>query len=103
MTETAPGYVQAWQCIGCGRIEAPQPCIGVCRDRKVLLVGRDEHDAALAEIARLQNALAAAASRLSRFGSATPREGQWEASYRALQVQVREVLACLSPDAPGPD
>ena len=103
MTETASGYVQAWQCIGCGRIEAPQPCIGVCRDRKVLLVGRGEHDAALAEIARLQNALAAAASRLSRFGSATPREGQWEASYRALQVQVREVLACLSPDAPGPD
>lgn len=101
MTEPAPGYVQAWQCIGCGRIEAPQPCIGVCRDRKVLLVGKDEHDAALAEIARLRGALTAAASRLSRFGNAVPREGQWEASYRALQVQVREVLASMARDTPG--
>lgn len=100
MTEPAPGYVQAWQCIGCGRIEAPQPCIGVCRDRKVLLVGKDEHDAALAEIARLRGALTAAASRLSRFGNAVPREGQWEASYRALQVQVRELLASMARDTP---
>ena len=22
-------YVAAWQCIGCGKIEAPQTCIGV--------------------------------------------------------------------------
>jgi hypothetical protein len=28
-------YVKAWQCIGCGKIEAPQACIGVCQDRKV--------------------------------------------------------------------
>ena len=31
-------YIQAWQCIGCGKIEAPQTCVGVCRDRKILLV-----------------------------------------------------------------
>jgi hypothetical protein len=24
-------YVKAWQCIGCGKIEAPQTCIGVCQ------------------------------------------------------------------------
>ena len=41
-------YLQAWQCIGCGKLEAPQTCIGVCRDKKVFLVGKDEHDAALA-------------------------------------------------------
>lgn len=89
------GYVQAWQCIGCGRIEAPQPCIGVCRDRKVLLVGKEEHDCALAEIQRLRTALAGASTMLLRFGAATPHSGQWENSYRALQVQVREVLAVL--------
>jgi hypothetical protein len=27
--------VKAWPCIGCGKIEAPQTCIGVCHDRKV--------------------------------------------------------------------
>jgi hypothetical protein len=89
-------YVQAWQCIGCGRIEAPQPCIGVCRDRKVLLVGQDTHEAAREEIRRLRETLAAASAMLLRFGAATPRDGQWENSYRALQLQTREVLALLA-------
>ena len=31
-------YAKAWQCIGCGRIEAPQPCLGICEDRKVEFV-----------------------------------------------------------------
>ncbi|MBI3042566.1 MAG: hypothetical protein HYY78_07040 [Betaproteobacteria bacterium] len=29
--------VAVWQCIGCGRIEGPQPCIGVCEDRRTYL------------------------------------------------------------------
>lgn len=35
--------VKAWQCIGCGEIEAPQTCIGVCQDRKVDFVYASEH------------------------------------------------------------
>lgn len=89
-------YIQAWQCIGCGKIEAPQTCIGVCRDRKVFFVGKDEHEAALAEIARLRAQLDHAAALLLRFERATPRDGQWERSYHALQAQVREVRATLA-------
>ena len=37
-------YVEAWQCIGCGKIEAPQTCIGVCRDRKVAFVYAEDHE-----------------------------------------------------------
>lgn len=97
MSAAADGdYVPAWQCLGCGRIEAPQPCIGVCRDRKVLLVGQDRHEKALNEIRHLHETLTAASSMLQRFGAATPREGQWESSYRALQWQVREVLVLLA-------
>lgn len=88
-------YIQAWQCIGCGKIEAPQPCIGVCRDRKVLFIGKHEHEAALAEIARLRAQLQAAASRLQRFGLAAPRPGQWETAYAALRDEVRELLSQL--------
>lgn len=88
-------YIQAWQCIGCGKIEAPQTCIGVCRDRKVFMIGKDEHEAALAEIARLRAQLDHAAALLLPFERATPREGQWERSYRALQAQVREVRSVL--------
>ena len=89
-------YIQAWQCIGCGKIEAPQTCIGVCRDKKVYLVGKGDHDAALAEILRLYTQLETAASMLLRFERATPREGQWERAYLALQEQVREVRAVLA-------
>lgn len=92
----AGDYVPAWQCTGCGRIEAPQPCIGVCRDRKVLLVGQDTHAKALDEIRRLRESVAAASSMLLRFAVATPRDGHWESSYRALQSQVRDVLAVLA-------
>ena len=38
--------VKAWQCIGCGKIEAPQTCIGVCQDRKVEFVYASEHEEA---------------------------------------------------------
>lgn len=88
-------YIQAWQCIGCGKIEAPQPCIGVCRDRKVLFIGKDEHEAALAEIARLRAQLQSAASRLQRFGLAAPRPGQWETAYTALRDEARALITEL--------
>ena len=90
------GYLQAWQCIGCGRVEAPQTCIGVCRDRKVYFIGRDEHEAVLAEVARLRQRLDEAASMLLRFERAAPRAGQWERGWHALQAQARDVRALLT-------
>lgn len=88
-------YIQAWQCIGCGKIEAPQPCIGVCKDRKVFFIGKDEHERALAEAAALQKRLSMARAMLQRFTLAKPRSGQWEASWLALQAELREALAVL--------
>ena len=66
-------WIQAWQCIGCGKIEAPQPCIGVCRDRKILMVGKDDHERALAEGVVLRAQLARARAMLQRFSLATPQ------------------------------
>lgn len=97
-------YTQVWQCIGCGRIEAPQPCIGVCKDRKVFMVGRDEHERVLAENHALRARLESAHAMLLRFGQARPREGQWESAWNALQPQLREALAVLAatePQAPA--
>ena len=46
-TESQASQVdEAWRCIGCGRIEAQRPCIGVCEDRKVRLVFRPRSPAA---------------------------------------------------------
>jgi len=41
---TGPARMVVWQCIGCGKIEGPQACIGVCQDRKVEMVYASVHD-----------------------------------------------------------
>lgn len=97
MTDT----IEAWQCIGCGRVEAPQTCIGVCRDRKVQLVGLADFEQARAEAEALRERLANVHARLQRFALARPNEGRWEAAWQALQAQLREVLGTL-PDAASP-
>ena len=91
--------VTVWRCIGCGRIEAPQPCIGVCQDRKVDLVYATEHEDALTRLAFARRHVNALEGLVRRFASTTPREGEWEHSYRALQDQARRVLAALAIDS----
>lgn len=81
MTERIAG----WRCVGCGKVDAPQPCVGVCQDRKVELVLAGDYDALLARTSELESALAL----IARI---TPREGEWEASWRALQERARQVL-----------
>jgi hypothetical protein len=88
--------LEAWQCIGCGRIEAPQTCIGVCQDRKIVMVGIEEHQQALAAAAVLRDQLQEVRALLSRLALSTPRGGQWEQSWRALQLQARSLLTSLS-------
>lgn len=85
-------YIQVWQCIGCGRIEAPQPCLGVCRDRKAWVVGKDQHERALAHMRGMQQRIDALRMLLSRFVTTTPRSGGWEASWNLLQEQARQAL-----------
>ena len=89
MTET----VKAWQCIGCGKLEAPQTCIGICQDRKVELVYANDHREALA---RAHAQTGAMELLVRHIAWTTPREGEWERSYRALQVRARRALAQAS-------
>jgi len=88
-------YILAWQCVGCGKIEAPQPCIGVCRDRKILMVSKDEHDAVAAQLEHARSLVRLAIDMLGRVAHSTPKQGQWERSYRALQEQARTSIAAL--------
>ena len=83
-------FVKAWQCIGCGKIEAPQTCVGVCQDRKVELMYAHEHLAAMAGAHAQKSALE---SLVRQIASTTPRDGEWERSYRALQKRARLALA----------
>ena len=89
------GRVKAWQCIGCGTLDAAKTCIGVCEYRKVELVHAQAHDHAL-EAARLAQARAEALlSVVSRLARTTPREGEWQRSYLAIQRDARRALGAL--------
>lgn len=77
--------IAGWRCIGCGKVDAPAPCIGVCQDRKVELVQASDYDALLARAAELEAALALIAR-------VTPREADWKASWDALQARARKLL-----------
>lgn len=85
MASKATERIKAWQCIGCGKIDAHQPCIGVCQDVKVDLVYAFDHDRALARTAELE-------SLVSLLAHSTPREGEWEHSYRLLQERAKALL-----------
>jgi hypothetical protein len=87
------GIVKAWQCIGCGKIEAPQTCIGVCQDRKVELVYATQHRDLVTQLAELRERSQALARLVGRLARTTPRDGHWESSYRALQDEARALVA----------
>jgi hypothetical protein len=100
------GRIQAWQCIGCGRVEAPQNCIGVCQDRKIELVDARRFD----ELQRHLDAERIKSGRLlalvQRLAWSKPRPDAWERSYQALQEQARALVeeirkAAQSAEAPA--
>jgi hypothetical protein len=94
--DRAADAVEAWRCIGCGRIEAPAPCIGVCEDRKVRLVLAADHEAALARLSEAKAAAAALEGVVRRLATTKPRAGAWERSYKALQAEAERALTGLS-------
>ena len=80
------GTVVLWQCIGCGKLERTESCVGVCTDRKVEMVYAADHADALLRIEALEEIV-------RRLATITPRNGEWEANYRALQSHARRALA----------
>ncbi|NEZ02683.1 hypothetical protein G4Y73_00800 [Wenzhouxiangella sp. XN201] len=79
---------KAWECTGCGRIEAPQPCLGICQDRAVELVHAEAYRQLQDDNARMRELIL-------RLAGTSPREGQWEAGYRAVQARAAELLERL--------
>ena len=96
-------YVKAWQCVGCGRIDAPQTCIGVCEYSKAEFVYAFEHEQVLAQAGAASRRAETFAALVRQLATTTPRNGEWERSYRALQDQARRALAAAAIDSPGAD
>jgi len=89
-------HVIAWQCIGCGRIEGPQPCIGVCEDRRTEFVYASDHEAVLAQLERSRRQAEALAEVVRQIAHTMPRAGQCERTWRALQARARRALEALA-------
>jgi hypothetical protein len=88
-------YVKAWQCIGCGKIEALQTCVGICQDRKVEFVYASEHEETVIELALARKQAGALEALVRRLACTNPHDNEWEHSYRALQEQARATLAAM--------
>ena len=91
--------IAAWQCIGCGKIDGPQTCIGICQDRKVDFVYASLYDEALARTELIRRRAELLEAIVRRLASTTPREGEWERSYRAMLEQARRAMAVLTEEA----
>lgn len=85
--------LKAWQCIGCGRVEAPQTCVGVCEDRRVEFVRAGDYDALEARLREAERRAQSLEGLVRQLLMTTPREGAWERSYRALQQRARALIA----------
>jgi hypothetical protein len=92
--------VKAWQCIGCGKIEALQTCVGVCQDRRVEFVYAFEHEQTLAKLASALTRVEELEALACQLAWTKPRPGEWEHSYRALQLRARRILALISVKLP---
>ncbi len=90
--------IKAWRCIGCGRIEAPQNCLGVCQDRRTEIVEADAYRDALARADAAEHNYRALRSLVSQLARITPTAGHWQDSYEALQQRARKLLAETQPD-----
>lgn len=77
--------IEAWKCVGCGRVQAERPCIGVCTDRRVELVDAADY----AELAWRVEQLEAV---LALIAHITPKPGALPANWQALQARARALL-----------
>ena len=71
---------KGWQCVGCGKIDVDRPCLGICQDRPVRVVVAEDYEALAERSRRLE-------SIVRRLVWSTPRPGNWERSFKALQAE----------------
>jgi hypothetical protein len=84
-------------CVGCGRVDVPEPCVGACDERMLDLIlakeydaARTQTDAATRKAARLRELLIRLVSELPEPGA--PQPDDWEERIRMLRTQARSVL-----------
>jgi len=84
--------VVVWRCPDCGGVDAPQPCIGVCIWRAAQWVDAAAYEAERSRALGDCQAERSLAGLLRVLASTTPRSGQWERNWSALQARAQQAL-----------
>ena len=100
MAEAADTII-AWQCVGCGRLEAPQTCVGVCKDRKVRLVAFEDYQREWIAAREAEERAEALTALVRRFVAVRPRQGGAAATLASFQAEARRLIA-PAPADPAP-
>ena len=77
--------MKVWQCIGCGKIDSDATCIGICQDKATYIVAAADYDEVKAELDELRLLL-------QQIAHTSPRNGEWERAYKAVQERARRAL-----------
>jgi hypothetical protein len=89
--------VVTWWCPRCGGIDAPQPCIGVCISRPVEWVNLQSFERERHRRASLVDQLRELTDVARALGFVTPRPGQVDRNWQALQARASRALSALEP------
>ena len=90
--------IKAWRCIGCGRIESEETCLGICEDRRAEIVDAGAYRDALARAEAAERQYRALQMLVVQLAHVTPSEGRWKDSWEALQARARTLLADTGRD-----
>ena len=89
--------ISALFCVGCGRVDVPETCVGACDERTFDLVLAKDYDtagtqvsAALRQADTLRTFLHRLVAEIPEPG--TPAANDWEESRRTLQAEAKLVL-----------
>jgi hypothetical protein len=91
-----PELATTWWCAGCGAIDAPQPCLGICIWRRVEWVNAILYERERARALAERDTERSLRLLLHRVASVTPRVGQWELGWRALAAQAVQGLNTIN-------
>jgi len=67
--------IDGWQCPGCGKIEVPASCTGLCADVRVALVGAGDYAMAIQRAERAERECRELRSLLGELAGTVPAAG----------------------------
>jgi len=85
--------IDAFQCMGCGKIDAPQECIGVCQDRAMKIVAAADYFAATDRADAAERNSEDLRELVRQIAHVRPADGRWQETFEAFQRRAQAVLA----------